>query len=155
MKWRFRGVAVLAGAAALVAALAGCGGGAHRSADDGAHAASATAPTAPTSTMSPTTAVPSVAPVHWTSCRGTAGPVGFQCATVMVRRDPFDAGLGTIGMAIDRRPASGSADQRIGSLLVNPGGPGESGVDALPGIVSGMPSDVLKRFDVVGFDPPG
>ena len=105
--------------------------------------------------MSPTTAVPSVAPVHWTSCRGTAGPVGFQCATVMVRRDPFDAGLGTIGMAIDRRPASGSADQRIGSLLVNPGGPGESGVDALPGIVSGMPSDVLKRFDVVGFDPPG
>jgi pimeloyl-ACP methyl ester carboxylesterase len=28
-------------------------------------------------------------------------------------------------------------------------------VDALPGIVSGMPSGVLKRFDVVGFDPPG
>ena len=67
----------------------------------------------------------------------------------------MDPGLGTVGMAIDRRPASGSSGERIGSLLVNPGGPGESGVDALPGIVSGMPRDVLQRFDVVGFDPPG
>ncbi len=73
----------------------------------------------------------------------------------MVPRDPKNPSLGTIGMAIDRHRATGSAGERIGSLLVNPGGPGESGVDALPGIVSGMPSDVLEHFDVVGFDPPG
>ncbi len=73
----------------------------------------------------------------------------------MVPRDPKNPSLGTIGMAIDRHRATGSASQRIGSLLVNPGGPGESGVDALPGIVSGMPNDVLEHFDVVGFDPPG
>ncbi len=55
-------------------------------------------------------------------------------------------------MAIDRHPATG---QKIGSLLVNPGGPGASGVDALPGLVSQMPSDLLAHFDIVGFDPPG
>ena len=55
-------------------------------------------------------------------------------------------------MAIDRRPASG---QKIGSLLVNPGGPGASGVDSLPTLVAPMPAGLLDRFDVVGFDPPG
>ena len=55
-------------------------------------------------------------------------------------------------MALDRRPASG---QKIGSLLVDPGGPGASGVDFLPDAVSMMPKSLLDRFDVVGFDPPG
>ena len=55
-------------------------------------------------------------------------------------------------MAIDRRPANG---QKIGSLLVNPGGPGASGVDSLPTLIASMPSDLLARFDVVAFDPPG
>ena len=55
-------------------------------------------------------------------------------------------------MALDRRPANG---QKIGSLLVNPGGPGASGVDALPTLIATMPNDLLDRFDVVAFDPPG
>jgi pimeloyl-ACP methyl ester carboxylesterase len=55
-------------------------------------------------------------------------------------------------MAIDRHRATG---QKIGSLLVNPGGPGASGVDALPGLVAEMPADLLAHFDIVGFDPPG
>ena len=55
-------------------------------------------------------------------------------------------------MAIDRRPANG---QKIGSLIVNPGGPGASGVDSLPTLVATMPNDLLDRFDVVAFDPPG
>lgn len=158
MKGRFQGIAALTGGAVLVVMLAGCGGG--------AHATSSTVPTtpppgsppadpAPSSTSGPVAASSGVTPVHWVSCHGAAGPAGFQCATVMVPRDPKNPSLGTIGMAIDRHRATGSASQRIGSLLVNPGGPGESGVDALPGIVSGMPNDVLEHFDVVGFDPPG
>ena len=55
-------------------------------------------------------------------------------------------------MALDRRAATGS---KVGSLLVNPGGPGASGVDFLPIIYSWLPSDVRQHFDVVGFDPPG
>jgi pimeloyl-ACP methyl ester carboxylesterase len=96
-----------------------------------------------------------VPPVHWVNCHGSAGPAGLQCATVPVPRDPLNPSLGTIGMAVDRHPATGAASQRIGSLLMNPGGPGISGVDALAGLVSEMPRDLLKHFDVVGFDPPG
>ncbi len=55
-------------------------------------------------------------------------------------------------MAIDRRRATG---HKIGSLLFNPGGPGESGVDYLPYVVAAMPAALLSRFDIVGFDPPG
>lgn len=70
----------------------------------------------------------------------------------MVPRDPLDRSKGQIALALDRRPASGS---KIGSLLVNPGGPGASGVDFLPTAVAMMPASLLDRFDVVGFDPPG
>jgi pimeloyl-ACP methyl ester carboxylesterase len=70
----------------------------------------------------------------------------------MVPRDPLNPALGQIGMALDRRPASG---HKIGSLLVYPGGPGESGVDFLPDAVAMMPAQLRQRFDVVGFDPPG
>ena len=45
--------------------------------------------------------------------------------------------------------------KRIGSLVVNPGGPGGSGADAAIGLGLSLPTDVLKRFDVVGFDPRG
>jgi pimeloyl-ACP methyl ester carboxylesterase len=55
-------------------------------------------------------------------------------------------------MAIDRHPATG---HKIGTLLVNPGGPGASGVDFLPTVLSELSADVKGAFDVVGFDPPG
>jgi pimeloyl-ACP methyl ester carboxylesterase len=55
-------------------------------------------------------------------------------------------------MAIDRHPATG---HKIGSLLINPGGPGASGVDFLSSLVPQLPADVRAAFDVVGFDPPG
>jgi pimeloyl-ACP methyl ester carboxylesterase len=70
----------------------------------------------------------------------------------MVPRDPDHPDAGQIGMAIDRHPATGT---RIGSLLINPGGPGVSGVDFLPGAVAEMPADLRASFDIVGFDPPG
>jgi pimeloyl-ACP methyl ester carboxylesterase len=92
-------------------------------------------------------------PISWHPCSGAAGPTGYQCATVAVPRDPAHPTPGdTIGMAIDRSPATGS---KIGSLLINPGGPGGSGVDFLPEAVGFLGSDVKAHFDVVGFDPPG
>jgi pimeloyl-ACP methyl ester carboxylesterase len=75
----------------------------------------------------------------------------FQCTTVEVPLD-YDAPDGeVIELAVLRRPADG--DDRTGSLLVNPGGPGASGTEyARAGPVN---DDVAERFDVVGFDPRG
>lgn len=45
--------------------------------------------------------------------------------------------------------------RRIGSLLVNPGGPGASGVDYVLAVGQSLPDEIQQRFDIVGFDPRG
>jgi pimeloyl-ACP methyl ester carboxylesterase len=84
----------------------------------------------------------------WTECGG-----GFQCSTVQVPLDYAHPDAGTIGIAINRKPATDTA-HRIGSVLTNPGGPGASGIDFLRGEVSVM-SNLNTRFDLIGFDPRG
>jgi pimeloyl-ACP methyl ester carboxylesterase len=77
-----------------------------------------------------------------------------QCATLRVpvdRADPYSA---RIGVAVARRPATDPA-RRIGTLVVNPGGPGGSGVDMALGAAEFFTPEVRARFDVVGFDPRG
>ncbi len=44
---------------------------------------------------------------------------------------------------------------KIGSLVINPGGPGESGIEAAVGLVQSLPPQIRERFDLVGFDPRG
>jgi pimeloyl-ACP methyl ester carboxylesterase len=90
--------------------------------------------------------------LDWVACPDSGELKGLQCATLQVPLDYDDAGRGTIGIALDRRAASGTA---IGSLLINPGGPGESGVDFLPGLLPEIPAAVTDRFNIVGFDPRG
>jgi pimeloyl-ACP methyl ester carboxylesterase len=91
--------------------------------------------------------------LHWTGC-GDA-----QCATLDVpldwtHTDPAATGK-TIPMALIRYPATGTASQRIGSLVVNPGGPGDSGVQFLREDISIIPTAIRQRFDIVSFDPRG
>lgn len=67
--------------------------------------------------------------------------------------DYWDPRTGSLDLALIRRPAS-DPGQRIGSLLVNPGGPGASGVARVRrGFV--ISAEVADRFDIVGFDPRG
>jgi pimeloyl-ACP methyl ester carboxylesterase len=61
----------------------------------------------------------------------------------------------TVRLSLIRLPASGARSQRIGSLFVNPGGPGASAVDFARQIPGVLPSPILRRFDVVAFDPRG
>ena len=61
-------------------------------------------------------------------------------------------GSDVAALAMIRFPATGD---KIGSLVINPGGPGESGIEAALGVVQTLPKRVRERFDLVGFDPRG
>jgi pimeloyl-ACP methyl ester carboxylesterase len=76
-----------------------------------------------------------------------------QCTTVPVPVDYDNPGAGQAQLAVIRIPATGP---RIGALLVNPGGPGASAVDAVAAMGQELAdSEISRRFDLVGFDPRG
>jgi pimeloyl-ACP methyl ester carboxylesterase len=80
---------------------------------------------------------------------------GFECASLPLPLDFTKPQGATIQIALIRMPAA-AADKRIGSLLVNPGGPGASGVDFVRDAASEVFSQQIRdRFDIVGFDPRG
>jgi pimeloyl-ACP methyl ester carboxylesterase len=91
--------------------------------------------------------------IAWSKCYSQLGP--FQCGTVQVPLDYDNPNGTTISLAVVRLPASDPA-HRIGSLFLNPGGPGGSGVDytvfAGPALYT---AEVRAKFDLVGFDPRG
>jgi pimeloyl-ACP methyl ester carboxylesterase len=132
--------------------LAGCSSASHPRAASPPTTVTSTTP-APTTTVPPTTTV-APQPASWSACTGDAGPQGFQCATLQVPLNYAQPQLGTIGIALDRRPASGPGP-RLGSLLINPGGPGASGVDFLASAARLVSPSVRDRFDLIGFDPRG
>ncbi|MEY2436041.1 MAG: hypothetical protein QOF97_877 [Acidimicrobiaceae bacterium] len=103
-------------------------------------------PTAGTSSAS-TTFAPQ--PLDFQSCGRN-----IECATLTVPLDYSDPTGPTIDLAINRAVARDGA-HRIGALLVNPGGPGASGLVVVQGELSAFPSEVRDRFDIVGFDPRG
>ena len=91
--------------------------------------------------------------IAWQPC-GEDFP-GLECATAEVPLD-YDAPTGTTTqIALARVPAGDSAN-RVGSVFVNPGGPGGSGVGLVLGGFGGfLHANLDGRFDVVGFDPRG
>lgn len=139
--------AVALAVAALL--LAGCSGDGEPPA--AAPSASPTTP-APSPTPSPTpTAEPPSEPVPlaWEGCGD-----GFSCARMPVPLDRDDPSSGSVELAVVRRPATDTG-RRVGSLVVNPGGPGSSAVDYLRQAYGSLPAPVRARFDVVAFDPRG
>ncbi len=92
--------------------------------------------------------------VHWRPCPSDIGP-DFECGSVRVPLD-YDRPRGaSIAVPLVRLPATGPG-KKVGSLFVNPGGPGGSGIDFLLGVGLALYSDEVRaRFDLVGFDPRG
>ena len=92
----------------------------------------------------------------WTSC-GTTSSSGTasareQCAWITVPLDYADPTGATIRLRLAKWPATGST--KLGSLVVNPGGPGASGIDFGEYVATSAPG-IAAAYDVVGFDPRG
>ena len=110
---------------------------------------SAVTPSRPAVSSPPAPASPAVRLV-WRSCGGG----GFQCSTLRVPLVDADPSLGAVDLALTRKRA-GSPQRRIGSLVINPGGPGASAVGYLQAAFTQIPAGVRDRFDLVAFDPRG
>lgn len=92
--------------------------------------------------------------IRWRSCFGDVGPF-YECARVRVPLDHDQPRGLKISLALVRIPAA-DQENKIGSLFLNPGGPGGSGVDFVLGAGPVLYSDdVRAHFDLIGFDPRG
>jgi pimeloyl-ACP methyl ester carboxylesterase len=76
------------------------------------------------------------------------------CTTLRVPLDHADPGRAELDLAVVRVRHAAQHD-RIGSIVLNPGGPGGSGLDSMPIWASWLPDELLTRFDLVTFDPRG
>jgi pimeloyl-ACP methyl ester carboxylesterase len=79
---------------------------------------------------------------------------GFQCARLVVPFDYGRPGWRRFSLPLIKLPAS-DPSRRVGALVINPGGPGGSGVQYALGARGEFPAALLARFDIVGFDPRG
>ncbi|ADB32040.1 TAP domain protein [Kribbella flavida DSM 17836] len=132
-------------AGALVAGLLGAAQGTagHAAADAGSAAVGAAGPGK----------APAVPVLSWKPC-GQSAPE-FECATAKVPLDHDQPHGPAISLALTRIRAT-DPSRRIGSLFLNPGGPGSSGVDFAQSVGKTLYSaEVRARFDLVGFDPRG
>lgn len=103
-------------------------------------------------------------PLTWEDCKSYArsdpdrqamGARGLQCTRLTVPLDYTKPDGDTITIGVLRKPAAKS-DKRIGSLVINPGGPGASGMSAAAHLSAQVrDSELGERFDFVGFDPRG
>ncbi|MGH8976427.1 MAG: alpha/beta hydrolase [Acidimicrobiia bacterium] len=127
-------------AGALVLFVCACGGGGGDDDDDDAGArSSATEPSHADGSNGNST-------IEWEQCGD------LECATLEVPLDHADPDGPAMELALARRPADATA---IGSLLVNPGGPGAPGTDLVDQASSFFPEELLENFDIVGWDPRG
>ena len=102
-------------------------------------------------------------PLTWQECSGYAADTqdkalyssdSFRCTRLKVPLDYAKPGGPSITLGVLRKPATGP--NRIGSLLLNPGGPGGSGMSFAAQLgAAGVADAVNARFDLVGFDPRG
>ncbi|MBD3689667.1 alpha/beta fold hydrolase [Nanchangia anserum] len=90
--------------------------------------------------------------VTWHSCDHDTTTATARCGVIHVPLDYANPSGETIDIALLRIPATGTAR---GSLFVNPGGPGSSGVTFADQLADSLPDRIRDNFDIIGFDPRG
>jgi len=91
--------------------------------------------------------------LKWKSCSGDSlDPL--QCARLSVPFDYNNPSKGSFSLKLVKRPAN-IRTQRVGSMLVNPGGPGFGGTDLPENAESYFSTTLIDTFDIIGWDPRG
>ena len=86
--------------------------------------------------------------LNWKTCYED-----FQCTDLLVPTDYEKLSTGTFKISVLRYQSTGS--NKLGSIVVNPGGPGSSGVDYAYAAGYIFSPEILDKYDIVGFDPRG
>ncbi|WP_052462647.1 alpha/beta hydrolase [Nigerium massiliense] len=86
--------------------------------------------------------------LSWTACGD------LQCAKVSLPRDYDKPRAQSVEVALTRVPARNQA-RKLGTLFLNPGGPGQSGTEFTARFLQWAGPEITERFDLVGFDPRG
>lgn len=94
--------------------------------------------------------------IRWVGC-ADAGlrKAHAQCGSLSVPLDYAHPTGRHITIAVSRIRATAPAAQRQGPLLINPGGPGDSGLSQSAYMASTLPKDLVAAYDLIGFDPRG
>ena len=138
-----RTLAALLASATLLTACSTSGGN-EQAKEPTTTVASSTSDKGTTTTAKP---APDARTIDWEDCGG-----GFQCGTITVPLDYSKPDGKTIDVAVTRHPAE-DPENRIGTLFMNPGGPGGSAIELARSY--SRAGDIGDRFDIVGFDPRG
>ncbi len=100
--------------------------------------------------------IPAHAALHWHACSGQLAQEGVpDCTMLSVPLNYADPSGRHISLALDMIPATAPRSQQQGIMLVNPGGPGGSGLSLAPAVAQGLSPNVAADYDIVGFDPRG
>ena len=89
----------------------------------------------------------------WHAC--TQGGARMQCASIQVPLNYRQPDGRKITLALSRVQPTAPPSQRQGVLLVNPGGPGGSGLTLASEVAGGLSPQVAADYEIVGFDPRG
>ena len=104
--------------------------------------------------IAPTPGSPATPVLRWAPCTGP-GQAGFECATAKVPLD-YQHPQGThIDLAVMRHTATDRSQRKIGTLFLNPGGPGPSIAQFPTVFYPFFPDKIRQRFDIVTWDPRG
>ncbi len=93
--------------------------------------------------------------LHWRPCTGPNAGSGMLCAMLPVPVNYADPSGRKISIALSEVPATAPKRQRLGILLVNPGGPGASGLSLAGYVAQGLSGSVAARYTIIGFDTRG